>query len=138
MFRVHNDHYFFIVLRIFNKSCLVFAYSEPFLYLCPALSIACCSVLVVNTPFITGFSNSRLRFLNPLITDDDKTILGDPYPDVIWSLTNEVTIGNFDFSIMIQGSQGAEVKNIGDQYLLCLSYSNLHSNSFQRAISEQN
>lgn len=51
-----------------------------------------------------------------LITDDDKTILGDPYPDVIWSLTNEVTIGNFDFSIMIQGSQGAEVKNIGDQY----------------------
>ena len=51
-----------------------------------------------------------------LITDEDKTILGDPYPDLIWSLTNEVTVGNFDFSIMIQGSQGAEVKNIGDQY----------------------
>ena len=51
-----------------------------------------------------------------LITDEDKTILGDPYPDLIWSLTNDVTIGNFDFSIMIQGSQGAEVKNIGDQY----------------------
>ena len=51
-----------------------------------------------------------------LITDADKTILGDPYPDLIWSLTNEVTIGNFDFSVMIQGSQGAEVKNIGDQY----------------------
>ncbi|MEM8525569.1 MAG: TonB-dependent receptor [Bacteroidota bacterium] len=51
-----------------------------------------------------------------LITDEDKTILGDPYPDLIWSLTNEVIIGNFDFSFMIQGSQGAEVKNIGDQY----------------------
>ncbi|MGC6422879.1 MAG: SusC/RagA family TonB-linked outer membrane protein [Flavobacteriaceae bacterium] len=51
-----------------------------------------------------------------LITDDDKTILGDPYPDIIWSLTNEFTYGNFDFSFMIQGSQGAEVKNIGDQY----------------------
>jgi len=51
-----------------------------------------------------------------LITDEDKTILGDPYPDLIWSFTNEVIIGNFDFSIMIQGSQGAEVKNIGDQY----------------------
>ena len=51
-----------------------------------------------------------------LITDEDKTILGDPYPDLIWSLTNEFIFGNFDFSIMIQGSQGAEVKNIGDQY----------------------
>ena len=51
-----------------------------------------------------------------LITDADKTILGDPYPDIIWSLTNEFKSGNFDFSFMIQGSQGAEVKNIGDQY----------------------
>lgn len=51
-----------------------------------------------------------------LITDEDKTILGDPYPDIIWSFTNEFIIGNFDFSIMIQGSQGAEVKNVGDQY----------------------
>ena len=51
-----------------------------------------------------------------LITDADKTILGDPYPDIIWSFTNEFIIGNFDFSVMLQGSQGAEVKNIGDQY----------------------
>ena len=51
-----------------------------------------------------------------LITDEDKTILGDPYPDLIWSFTNEFLIGNFDFSFMIQGSQGAQVKNIGDQY----------------------
>ncbi len=51
-----------------------------------------------------------------LITDEDKTILGDPYPDLIWSITNEVFVGDFDFSFMLQGSQGAEVKNIGDQY----------------------
>ena len=51
-----------------------------------------------------------------LITDADKTILGDPYPDLVWSFTNEVAVGNFDISVMIQGSQGAEVKNIGDQY----------------------
>ena len=31
-------------------------------------------------------------------------------------LTNEFIVGNFDFSVMIQGSQGAEIKNIGDQY----------------------
>ncbi|MEM1321659.1 MAG: TonB-dependent receptor [Bacteroidota bacterium] len=51
-----------------------------------------------------------------LITEEDKTILGDPYPELIWSLTNEFSYGNFDFSFMIQGSLGAEVKNIGDQY----------------------
>ena len=51
-----------------------------------------------------------------LITDDDKTILGDPYPEIIWSFSNDFKLGNFDFSFMIQGSQGAEVKNIGDQY----------------------
>ena len=51
-----------------------------------------------------------------IITDADKTILGDPYPDLIWSFTNDFEYKNFDFSIMIQGSQGAEVKNIGDQY----------------------
>jgi hypothetical protein len=51
-----------------------------------------------------------------LITDEDKTIIGNPYPEIIWSLTNDFKYGEFDFSFMIQGSQGAEVKNIGDQY----------------------
>ena len=51
-----------------------------------------------------------------IITDEDKTILGDPYPELIWSFTNEFKYGDFDISIMIQGSQGAQVKNIGDQY----------------------
>jgi len=51
-----------------------------------------------------------------LITDDDKTILGDPYPDLVYSFTNEFKYKNFDFSFMLQGSVGAQVNNIGDQY----------------------
>ncbi|WP_339714246.1 TonB-dependent receptor [uncultured Kriegella sp.] len=51
-----------------------------------------------------------------LITDEDKTILGDPYPDLVYSFTNEFKIGDFDFSFMLQGSLGAQVNNIGDQY----------------------
>ena len=51
-----------------------------------------------------------------IITDDDKTILGDPYADITWSLTNEFNFGNIDFSFMLQGSQGAQVRNVGDQY----------------------
>lgn len=75
----------------------------------------------INTPYHPINSSAEdiiVKDLNGdgLITDEDKAILGDPYPDLIWSLTNEFIIGNFDFSVMIQGSQGAEVKNIGDQY----------------------
>ena len=51
-----------------------------------------------------------------IITEEDKTILGDPYPDLIYSITNEFKFGSFDFSFMIQGSLGAQVNNIGDQY----------------------
>ena len=52
-----------------------------------------------------------------VIDDDDKTILGNPYPDLVWSVSNEFNIGNFDASFMFQGSHGAEVRNMGDQYL---------------------
>ncbi len=74
-----------------------------------------------DSPYIpiNGLSEDVIvRDLNGdgLISDADKTILGDPYPDLIWSLTNEFAIDNFDFSFMIQGSLGAEVKNVGDQY----------------------
>ncbi len=51
-----------------------------------------------------------------IITEEDKTILGDPYPDLLWSFTNEFRMGDFDFSFQLQGSLGAQVNNIGDQY----------------------
>ncbi len=75
----------------------------------------------VNTPWhpINGSTQDVIvKDLNGdgLITNEDKTILGDPYPNLIWSFTNEFQYGNFDFSFMLQGSQGAEVKNIGDEY----------------------
>jgi TonB-linked SusC/RagA family outer membrane protein len=53
-----------------------------------------------------------------IIDDDDKTILGNPYPELVWSLTNNFTIGDVDLSFMFQGSHGAEVRNMGDQYIL--------------------
>ncbi|MBQ0788672.1 MAG: TonB-dependent receptor [Oceanihabitans sp.] len=52
-----------------------------------------------------------------IIDDDDKTILGDPYPDLVWSLTNDFKVYNFDLSFMFQGSHGAEVRNMADQYI---------------------
>lgn len=52
-----------------------------------------------------------------LIDDEDKTILGNPYPDFVWSFTNDFNIGNITVSFMFQGSHGAEVRNMGDQYI---------------------
>ncbi len=64
-----------------------------------------------------------------IIDDDDKTIIGNPYPELVWSLSNDFKIGNVDFSFMFQGSHGAEVRNMGDQYILN------HFNSGQDYIS---
>ena len=52
-----------------------------------------------------------------VIDDDDKTILGDPYPDFIWSVSNTFTYKGFDLTFMFQGSQGAQTRNMADQYL---------------------
>lgn len=52
-----------------------------------------------------------------LIDDDDKTILGSPYPDLVWSFGNDFKFGNVDLNILFQGSHGAEVRNMGDQYI---------------------
>ena len=65
-----------------------------------------------------------------LIDDDDKTILGDPYADVVWSIANEFRAGDFDFSFMVQASLGAQVRNMGDQYIFN------HFNSGQDFIKE--
>ncbi|MRT92503.1 TonB-dependent receptor [Ancylomarina sp. 16SWW S1-10-2] len=52
-----------------------------------------------------------------IIDDEDKAILGNPYPELIWSFSSDFKYKNFDFSFMFQGSHGAEVRNMGDQYM---------------------
>jgi len=52
-----------------------------------------------------------------VIDGDDRTILGSPYPDIIWSITNNLKYKNFELSFMFQGSHGAEVRNISGQYI---------------------
>lgn len=43
--------------------------------------------------------------------DDDRVIIGNPFPDFIFGLNNTVTFGNFDFNLFIQGIQGVDVYN---------------------------
>jgi TonB-linked SusC/RagA family outer membrane protein len=45
----------------------------------------------------------------------DRVVIGTPFPDFTWSMTNAFTYKNFDFSFMLQGVQGGSVIN-GDAY----------------------
>jgi len=51
-----------------------------------------------------------------VINEDDRVVLGDPYSDFDWSLTNSFKYKNFDFSFMFEGSHGAELYNVDSYY----------------------
>ncbi|MEZ4903353.1 MAG: hypothetical protein R2822_17120 [Spirosomataceae bacterium] len=42
---------------------------------------------------------------------NDRTVIGNPYPDFIWGITNNFKFKGFDFSLMLQGSQGGQLIN---------------------------
>ena len=76
----------------------------------------------INNPFYPIGAQSQdvyARDINGdgVIDPDDRTILGSPYPDFIWSVNNVIKYKNFDFSFMFQGSHGAEIRNISSQYI---------------------
>ena len=48
---------------------------------------------------------------NGQINADDKIILGDPFPDLTWGLTNSFSYGNFGLQIYFQGVHGVETFN---------------------------
>lgn len=41
--------------------------------------------------------------------NDDRAIMGSPFPDFIYGITNTITYGKFDFSIVGTGSQGNQL-----------------------------
>jgi TonB-dependent starch-binding outer membrane protein SusC len=47
---------------------------------------------------------------------NDRTIIGNPYPDFIWGITNNLRFKGFDFSFMLQGSQGGDLINGDPNY----------------------
>lgn len=46
-----------------------------------------------------------------VIDDRDRTVIGNPYPDFTWGLSNNITWGAFDFSVLVQGSKGGSLIN---------------------------
>lgn len=45
------------------------------------------------------------------IDADDRVVIGDPFPDFTWGITNTFTYKNFDLSFLFQGVQGIDVIN---------------------------
>ncbi|RNL87113.1 TonB-dependent receptor [Sinomicrobium pectinilyticum] len=60
-----------------------------------------------------------------VITADDRTTLGSPFPDFTWGFSNTFTFKGFDLYFLLQGSHGAEVF-YGDGYYTEPRY--LHKN----------
>ncbi|TGE16135.1 SusC/RagA family TonB-linked outer membrane protein [Hymenobacter elongatus] len=51
-----------------------------------------------------------------VITDKDRTFIGDPNPDFTYGVTNTLTFKGFDFNVFLQGSQGNDVYNLNRVY----------------------
>lgn len=52
---------------------------------------------------------------NDSLNSDDRVVLGSPYPDFTWAVTNTFKYKNVDLSFLFQGSQGGELIN-GNAY----------------------
>jgi len=51
-----------------------------------------------------------------VINADDRTVIGSPYPDFTWGITNNITYQSFDLSFMFQGVQGGQLVNGDPNY----------------------
>lgn len=71
-----------------------------------------------------------------VLDTNDRTIIGDPYPDFTWGITNNFSYKNFDLSFSLQGVQGGELIN-GDPNYSETKSANTNYNS-NRWISPQN
>jgi TonB-linked SusC/RagA family outer membrane protein len=81
----------------------------------------------VNAAIAKGMTSSLSGYFTPgglkfvdengdnKIDLNDRIILGNPYPDFNWGLTNNFKFKDFDFSFTFQGSQGGKVLN-GDAF----------------------
>ncbi len=73
----------------------------------------------LTSPLSGYFTQGALKFVDinndNVINSDDRTTLGNAYPDFTWGLTNNFTFRGFDLSFTFQGVQGGKVLN-GDGF----------------------
>jgi TonB-dependent starch-binding outer membrane protein SusC len=69
----------------------------------------------LTTTLTNGLKEGGLKILdldgNGVLDTNDRTILGNPYPDFTWGFTNKFTFKNIDLSFTLQGVVGGELIN---------------------------
>ncbi|MGB3605686.1 SusC/RagA family TonB-linked outer membrane protein, partial [Psychroserpens sp.] len=62
--------------------------------------------------FNNDFARVFVKDLNGdgIIDDEDRTELGNPYPDFTWGFASDLSFYDFDFSVQFEGSHGGEVR----------------------------
>ncbi len=69
-----------------------------------------------------------------IINADDRTIIGDFFPDYTWGFSSRFEYKNFDFSFLIQGAQNFEVFHLAQRYLGSLqTFSNYRADIFRNS-----
>ena len=71
-----------------------------------------------------------------VLDTNDRTIIGNPYPDFTWGITNNFSFNNFDLSFSWQGVQGGELINGDPNYTESRSRNTSYNSN--RWISPQN
>jgi TonB-dependent starch-binding outer membrane protein SusC len=73
----------------------------------------------LSSPLSGYFAPGALKFVDinkdNIIDLNDRTVIGNPYPDFTWGLTNNFTFKGIDVSFTFQGVQGGQVMN-GDGF----------------------
>ena len=74
----------------------------------------------LTSPFRDAFNAGQLKIVDVnhdgVIDNNDRTLLGSPYPDFKWGVTNTISYNNFDLSFTFQGSQGGKLINGDPNY----------------------
>jgi len=78
------------------------------------------------TPIVGGVKVLNLNGDNKIDTED-RTVLGDPFPNFTWGMTNTFTYKNFDLSFLIQGVHGVDIINGNVYYNEQLRYNKVYT-----------
>lgn len=70
-----------------------------------------------------------------VLNTDDMTVIGDPYQDFTWGMTNTFQYKNFNLSFLLQGAQGGEMIN-GDAHNIPMKKLNTDYGIANRWVSE--
>ncbi|MBW1654267.1 SusC/RagA family TonB-linked outer membrane protein [Flavobacterium quisquiliarum] len=69
----------------------------------------------LTTTLTNGLKEGGLKIVDlngdGVLDNNDRTILGNPYPDFTWGFTNKFTFKNIDLSFTLQGVVGGELIN---------------------------